>query len=108
MPPAAIYCNEESTLEFEQFITGDPGRGVDKRYSDEKVYFRVGGDNKYQLAATKREVFDSTRMIIRATIPAIKDNVGNRLEYYYEKKLDGHVNSWGTHEVPKTIPIKKR
>jgi hypothetical protein len=108
VPPTAIYTGQESTLEFQESITGDPGRGVSARYSDEKVYFRVDGKKDYQQAETKREIIDNKHMVIRAKIPAIHVENAKKLEYYYEVRLDGHLNSFGNREKPKTIAIREQ
>jgi hypothetical protein len=108
VPPDAVYYDEETVLTFEVVVIGDVGKGVDKRYTDEKAFFRMKGEKAYRLAKTSREVLSDTTMHILVTIPPIDERSGDVLEYYCEVTFDGHLNFLGRSDNPKRVKMQRR
>jgi hypothetical protein len=107
-PPVVIYYDEDSVLTFEFVVVGSVGKGVEKRYTDEKAFFRMKGEQDYRPAKTSRKVVSGSKMLVQVIIPPIEDKDGDMLEYYVEISFDGHSNFIGRSDMPKTVKVTHR
>src|SRR5436309_1164223 len=69
--PEELYFDEPIVLEFKHIIRGSGGRGAAVRYSDEKVFYRVGSDSSYKPAKVTRTHANRDEVVDQATIPPI-------------------------------------
>ena len=94
-PPTGAHFDEEIVLEWKAKIRGELGKGPFARYSDEEVFYRVRGQEKYRPARVERIHADKELMIVKATIPPIAAEEGDKLEYYMTAKFDGRSFQMG-------------
>jgi hypothetical protein len=91
--PTEVSCEEPIELEWKQIIRGYHGSGVEKRYSDEVVFYRTSPEGQYRRAKLSRRVGTDKAdeaLFIRASIPPIPCEDGDAIEYYLSIKFDGH------------------
>jgi hypothetical protein len=89
--PDVVNAGEPTVIKLELTVWG-AGGSIKGRYTDVYLHYRLVGETTYKKVQPKLVSQYETQEIYDLTIPSYPKGTSGEIEFYFELKLDGHVN----------------
>lgn len=95
LPPPGLLEGQATPLSLAFSVWGAGTGRLDRRFTDVRLHYRVGGSAPFAAIGGTVEQADDTRMRMRFELPPV-GVVGDTVQYYFDYLLDGHRNTRDT------------
>ena len=99
-PPKIIEAGKPTVLRLELSVWGSGWGDMRDRFTSVTCHYRLVGEARFKSISMKAVSVESDRMFMECTLPSFEREAGTAVEYYFDKKFDGHYGRRATETVP--------